>query len=176
MDIRPVVLFVTLVLSSSALFGQGGIRLILWDYEPIERRAFTGSEHFGIGYDHDVSARTSMAVQARINSRADSWVLNYRSAFHLADTDGPSTYLGPTIGVRRIDLSSDPKTLVPIGFRIGVRGGLEGFFADLHAGVVVNMGAGSITPDPGHAAIAATTFCVGLDLGWGWDAPRDRPY
>ena len=176
MSIRVLVCLCSLVLLSFAMFGQGGIRLILWNYEPLDRGAFSGADHYGIGYDHDLTERTSMAVQARINSGADTWVVNYRSAFHLADNSGPSTYLGPMIGLRRVNLSTDPQTLIPIGFRVGVRGGLERFFADLHAGFVLNMGAGNVKPEAGYPAIPGATYCVGLDLGWGWDAPRDRPY
>ena len=168
--IGPLIAF---TIASSAI-AQGGVRLIVWNYEPIfAEGGFDRMSHIGVGFDHDLNDRLSMGLDGRIGLAysANSWVVEYRSAFHFADTESASAYFGPTLGVRSIS-GEDAKTVVPLGFRIGVRGGLERFYADLYAGVKYYVGgSGRVTLNDGAGEVdlRSGTFCVGLDLGWGWE-------
>ncbi|MCB0769736.1 MAG: hypothetical protein KDC00_04950 [Flavobacteriales bacterium] len=148
---------------------QGGIRLIVYNYEPL----FEGGSlaaHYGIGYDHDLNERVSSAWTARLDPGNDSYVLNYRSAYHFSDNDRGSFYFGPSVGVRRFTVEGSP-TLMPVGLRAGVRGGLERFYADLYAGFQYNAGSGKSFSETGQYAgvdLRAATYTIGLDFGWGW--------
>lgn len=175
MRILPAVLAYLTVLFAS---GQGGIRLIIWNYEPVlvSSDAFVDGQHLGVGYDQDLNHRLSFGIQFRMNTGVSrGWVANYQSAFHFNDNSSGSFYFGPNIGVRSIP-GPDAKVLVPIGARIGVRGGLERFYADLHAGVQYNIGGGQpLYIDRGGVVDLRTgSFCFGLDLGWGWEPSRRR--
>ncbi len=166
---------------AALLFGavtcaQGGVRLILWNYEPIYSTAgYADVQHIGIGYDQDLNERLSFGLQGRTTFDGHSWVINYHSAYHMADNTGGSAYFGPTVGVRHLK-DEGSVNVFPIGLRIGVRGGLERFYADLHGGVQYNIGAASATVGDGRttSGLAAATYCIGVDLGWGWDKPGRR--
>ncbi len=151
---------------------QGGIRLIIWNYEPIYRNEI--SQHFGIGYDQDLNDRLSLGLQGRIGTDGDTWAINYRSAYHMAENTSGSAYFGPIVGFRHF--KELEKNIYPVGLRFGVRGGLERFYADLHAGVQYNVGAGSVSIGDGRytTGLATATYCIGLDRGWGWDKPGRR--
>lgn len=166
------VILAGLLLAPLITSAQHGIRAIFWDYEPIYGDGFSQATMVGLGYDHDLNERISNAVQFRLSTGGDTWVANYRSAYHFADTDGASFYTGPVVGLRSIKGSTESSMLVPLGFRMGVRGGLEGFFADLHAGFVYNVGGtGRLLMERSGAPvdILPFTFNVGLHMGLGWD-------
>ncbi len=162
-----------------ALFGwgvraqaqAGGIRLILWNYELMyTSEGGDEAQHFGIGYDQDLTDRTSFGVKFRVPIYGGGWVLNYSSAFHFSSTENGSFYMGPNIGFRSLP-GEGTSSVLPLGFRIGVRGGLERFYADLHAGYVYNVGGnGQVFIDDSSQPYDLTknSFCFGLDLGWGW--------
>ena len=158
--------------ASLSAAAQGGVRLVLWNYEPVLKYG-SGVEldtHLGLGYDHDLEKRLSYGVQLRYALEAGSFVLTYHSAFHFSDNDNGSFYLGPIVGLRRFG-SLENAVVVPVGLRMGVRGGLERFYADLHVGGQYNMGGGSINADIGNGGydLLKGTFCFGLDLAWGWE-------
>ncbi len=147
---------------------QGGIRVIPWSYEPLVEGGSIEA-HFGLGYDQDLNERLSLLLTARLTVDA-GWVVNYRSAFHFSDNGSSSFYMGPTIGVRSVG-DTDRATIFPAGLRFGLRGGLERFYADLYAGVHVNLGANRtvmLAYDNWPQDLRTTSFCFGLDLGWGW--------
>lgn len=161
------------LLFSTFLSAQYGIRAIIWNYEPVAEETADLMGHFGLGIDHDVNERISNALQFRVTyNTAASWVLNDRSAYHFADTDGPSFYMGPMVGLRSLKSEVDQRMLFPLGLRMGVRGGLQGFFADLHAGLVYNIGASDpilLADQRQPSNLLPVTFCAGLDMGLGWD-------
>lgn len=162
---------VWLLLVASIASAQGGIRLILWNYEPVLDDP-AGESHFGVGYDADLNDRVSCGIGYRTTlGQTGGWAINYRSAYHFSDNTDASFYFGPTVGVRKVD-DRERTTLFPVGFRMGVRGGLERFYADLYVGGHYNLGAGdpvlyerTLYPQD----ILRTSFCAGLDLGWGWE-------
>ena len=165
------------LLASLSAAAQGGIRLIIWNYEQVVQAGTDAGldSHFGIGYDHDLEKRLSYSIQFRYGLNSESFVLTYHSAFHFNDNYRGSFYLGPIIGVRRIGVLDDA-VVVPVGMRIGVRGGLERFYADLHAGGQYNIGGSKeVAGDPYYANdLLRGTFCFGLDLAWGWDKRARR--
>jgi len=159
---------VTALLSASVAHAQGGLRTIA-NMEPVARD-FTGDFiHYGIGYDGDINDRLSVCVQVRTSPASSSWVVNYHSHYHFSDNERSSFYLGPNIGVRAIG-GNESATLIPVGMRMGVRGGLESFYADLYVGGLYNIGGGSSIEMAGLGTqeLRSMSFCVGLDFGFGW--------
>lgn len=159
------------LLSGSAANAQGGIRFIIWNFEPVivgERVS-----HYGLGYDHDLNDRLSLGVDLRYSAGSESVVMNYRSAFHFSSNDRTSFYMGPTVGLRSFwDDGIGPQ--VPVGFRIGLRGSLEQFYADIFMGAHYNAGASGKVVRRGYGPedLHAGSFSVGLALGWGWAGKR----
>ena len=164
---RIVLLLISGVCCSHAS-AQGGLRLILWDYEmPTEGRG--ASQYMGFGYDHDLNERSSLGLDVRLSLGEPGWGVQYRSAFHVADNDASSFYLGPTIGIRSV--GEDPIIMVPLGARMGVRGGLENFYADLFLGFITNLGAPDTRPSDYSSApkLSGLNLLIGLNLGFGWE-------
>ncbi|HRH37099.1 MAG TPA: hypothetical protein PK760_02065 [Flavobacteriales bacterium] len=160
---------------------QSGLRFMLMDLEPVVSRS-GDFVHYGVGFDHDLSKRLSLGVDLRMSTEDRGYVINYRSAYHFADNDGASFYMGPTIGLRRLG-DSENTVIVPISFRMGVRGGLEDFYADLYLSVVNNIGGGDGLVYPSSSnypyssqvdryTVMPTSFNLGLSLGWGWAGSR----
>lgn len=148
---------------------QGGIRAILWNYEPLFEEPAGAEAQFGLGHDRDLNERMSLNVSFMLVSEG-GWMASYRSAYHFSDNDASSFYIGPTVGVRNVDVHGG-MLVFPMGMRMGVRGGLERFYADLYAGAHINVGAGKrplTETGMGYYDLRTGSFCVGLDLGWGW--------
>jgi hypothetical protein len=164
--------FFGLLLATTHAYGQGGIRLIIWNLEPVEVDGL--DSHYGLGYDHDLNKQLSMGINLRYSLNTESVILDYRSAFHFSDNDRASFYMGPTVGMRFFR-ESGYGVQVPLGFRMGVRGGLENFYADLYLGAHYNLGAsGAVFSDDGFNSLDLRkgSFGGGLDLGFGWDSKR----
>ncbi|MEZ4808355.1 MAG: hypothetical protein R2815_12905 [Flavobacteriales bacterium] len=153
------------------LLAQGGIRLLVSNVEPF---VVGGAQHVGIGLDLDLADRLSLGVQGRMSIGVDGWVLNYRTAYHFNDAEYASFYFGPLVGYRHIG-AQEGVNVIPLGFQLGWRGGLERFYADLHLGGHYNLGADEVLLEGGvKADILKTSFCAGLDLGWGWAGRNTR--
>jgi len=156
------------LLFANAACAQGGIRIIIWNLEPVEENDMDG--HYGLGYDHDLNDRLSLAVTARYAVNSESVVLNYWSAYHFSDNSSTSFYLATMAGLRMFR-EDGYGVQVPLGFRLGVRGGLEKFYVDVYAGVHYSVGSnGRVLSDNGFRSIdlRQNSFCLGLDLGFGW--------
>jgi hypothetical protein len=170
----PLLLVCLLLVFSGRVQAQGGIRAIFWNLEPITTGFNGDAQHYGIGFDRDLNDRLSMGITLRRSFELPSTVVNYRSAFHFSDNESTSFYMGPSVGLRTFR-SGSYGMQVPVGYRIGVRGGLEHFFADLYVGGSYILGATgpTITSDGTDAAdLRKLTFCVGLEMGWGWAGRR----
>lgn len=163
-------LLATTYLSIPDATAQGGVRMIFWDYE------FYGGEvlpAYGLGYDQDLNDRLSLGVQVRYSG--PTLQFDYRSAYHFADNDRGSFYMGPQMGLR--SFVEEEAIVLPVGFRLGVRGGLRGFYADVFAGASYAIGeqpdlASESSLNPVVSA-SPLTFNLGLHLGIGWEG-RDR--
>jgi|GEM_PF-1141803 len=176
--LRWSILFTTVLVGKENL-AQGGVRAIFWDYENIGANAWVPS--VGLGYDHDLNQRISLAGQVRLGLQANIVSIDYRSAYHFADNDGASAYMGPMISWRRFgsnrnsgSSSGNSFTTVPIGMRVGVRGGLKRFYADLFGSVSYNVGqpADAVETIGVNIVPNALSYCIGLHMGWGWDKAR----
>ena len=171
---RSFVLVIT-VLLCAGVHAQNGVRFLLYDYEPLVKNGGDW-QNVGIGFDHDLTDELSCGVDMRFGLVVQSWAVQYRSAFHFSDNESGSFYMGPTIGVR--DLGDDAGTkVVPLGMRIGVRGGLENFYADIYAGVNTYLGGGGIaayTAEGDVVKLRTASFNVGLSLGYGWAGGNKR--
>lgn len=163
-------LFALLALSSLRSSAQFGIRAIPWNFEQVYKGA--ESTHMGLGVDHDLHERLSIGLDFRSMMGA-GFTVEYRSQYHFADNSSSSGYVGTSIGYRSLNREIS-KTMVPVGIRLGLRGGLQGFYADLHAGAKYQAGGGSCVQTRDQLSdvqLNSLTFFVGLDLGIGWD-PR----
>lgn len=169
------VAFLALALSchASQLHAQSGIRAIFWDYDFLLDGGVGGSA--GLGFDHDLAPRLSTCVQLRYDYQLKGYTAEYRSAYHFADTDGPSFYMGPSIGVRSMG-EGHGGTSMPVGFRMGVRGGLQGFYADLFGAITYGIGGATEATDTALRFPVKTPvyFTTGLHMGLGWDKRRNR--
>ncbi len=122
--------------------------------------------------------------------------VQYRTAYALSDNDEGHLYLGTFIGVRTVkqtaDLSyvSDPngssigngpfisiaegkKTLIPLGLRFGLRGSLEGGYADLYTQLGYVVGGGNSLFTQSYFSgkdfdLTNMAFTLGLAYGFGW--------
>lgn len=120
----------------------------------------------------------------------------YRTAYSFSDNSEASLYVGSYFGVRaftqKVDLLyvTDPngftngngpfpqkaegkKILLPIGLRLGVRGSLEGGFADLYTQLGYTIGGGeSVFAQPYFKGdgfdLSNMSFTLGLAYGFGW--------
>jgi hypothetical protein len=166
-SIRIVAIVTSVLVSVGVARAQGGIRAIIFNTEPVTTGVNSDFVHYGLGYDADLNDRLAMGVQMRYSIGASSWVFTYHSHFHFSDNEFSSFYMGPNIGFRTVDGFG---TLVPIGMRMGVRGGLEGFYADLYVGGHYNVGGGSSTvlENTGVTDLRTLGFSGGLDIGIGW--------
>lgn len=169
------ILLVVLVLNVGTVAGQGGIRAIFWDLEKAGEAQWVAG--YGLGYDQDLNKRLSLAAQFRYGTdgAASHFQFDYRTAYHLADNDASSFYLGPQIGIRSYQ-SGVEGTVVPVGMRMGVRGGLQGYFADLYAGVFFPLGATGLSRpllEQERYELASVSFAIGLHMGFGWAGRKD---
>lgn len=170
MRLTPHFLGLCLLLSTGDRVGaQGGVRVIFWDFEVASGGTLTA--HYGLGYDHDLNRRLSVAGQVRYVPGVEVFSLDYRSAYHFADNDGGTFYMGPQVGYRRF--SNETASVIPVGLRFGVRGGLQGFYADLHAGVFNSLGdLDGINAKTGSGRlvdVSPISFGFGLHMGLGWE-------
>jgi hypothetical protein len=120
----------------------------------------------------------------------------YRTAYAFSDNDGSSFYLGSYIGYRSfkqllalsyVDNTTGTvngngpfatdvegaKALFPLGLRFGMRGSLEGGFADLYTQLGYTIGGGaSAFSQPYFTGeefdLSSMSFTLGLAYGFGW--------
>ena len=120
----------------------------------------------------------------------------YRTAYSFsANDDGTHVYLGTFVGVRAfkqtaelfsvtdpngyndngsfVQLAEGTKTLIPMGLRFGIRGTLEGGYADLYTqfGYVVGGGESVFTQaylTGPEFDLASSSLTLGLAYGFGW--------
>lgn len=155
---------------ATALHAQSGIRVITGTLEPVYTEWAAGFVHYGLGFDHDLNERLSYGVDLTI-MLVGNWTAEYRCQYHFADNTRSSFYMGSSLGVRHIG-DHYTKVLVPMGVRMGVRGGLPGLYGDLYLGGKFQAGAdGSAVRVGGdmYPGTLATTILLGLDIGFGWD-------
>ncbi len=120
----------------------------------------------------------------------------YRTSYAFSDNSEASLYVGSYFGVRAFTQTMDliyvtdpngfsngngpflqqveaKKTLLPIGLRLGIRGSLEGGFADLYTQFGYTIGGGESVFTESYLTgpefdLASTSITVGLAYGFGW--------
>lgn len=186
--------------------GQGGIRCILGDYLFGYGELRTRGAGYGLGYDHDLNSRLAWGVDLSYQTTGstrvgdhridmgglDALELIYRASYMTSSNERSAFYLGSWVGLRRYTYS-EPFTAadgerrhrdanaisVPLGLRMGVRGGLEGFYGDLYLAMGCRMGGTVYTVLSDDAAVRSTTLSgvelrLGMALGFGWEGHHRR--
>ncbi|HEY0976634.1 MAG TPA: hypothetical protein VGE21_04120 [Flavobacteriales bacterium] len=159
----------------------------------------------GFGVDHDLNPRLSIGLDVAFGlgskesinlGGSSSGLLEvntlsfiYRSAYCFSSNeDRTAGYFGPFVGYTRAssdlriyDQGFSPttitsaRTLIPVGLRVGVRGGLRGFYGDVYcsAGYRFNAGSplfdGTGLPAVDNATLRNLVFSFGIALGGGWE-------
>lgn len=196
--------FVLLLLVVQGLRSQSatGIRsfIDLYNTDGLEGRT-TRMTVAGLGIDHDLTPRLSLGLDVAFglgvretfygggNSsgvfEVNSLSFIYRSAYCFSSNeDRTAGYFGPFIGYSRVmtDLQTyDPpgnwsgsRTVLPVGVRMGVRGGLRGFYADLFCNLGYRINTGPLfegigVPETNDLRMKGLLFSVGVALGGGWE-------
>lgn len=167
MRFRHLTLMLALAIGTMA-GAQTGVRVVLYDFEFAVDEG-EGRALAGLGVDHDFGERNSMGFDLRYDLANSGYCAQLRSAYHFSDNRDASVYMGPVLGYQRIG-DEDKVTVVPLGMRLGLRGGLERFYADLYVGVVANLSASDAVVTRGENAyqLSNTVFVAGLNIGFGW--------
>jgi hypothetical protein len=157
---------------------QGGIRVPTYNAEMMGKELRLP---LGIGFDHDLNERMSILLTARaiFGGFKEEFSVDYRSAYHFADNSSSSFYMGPVIGVRKT-LGQGGALTLPMGLRMGVRGGLDRWYGDLYAGFQYRpFLSGTYIQSDNYSwqrevRRLPVGLYAGLDIGFGWEGRRDR--
>jgi hypothetical protein len=203
MPFRSAVVLMGAMLSFTMAQAQGGFRMIAFHIEPVFPKQdpqelvgldgplsapFSGQVyHLGFGYDKDLEDRLSVSLEAMFSQgffggENEAMTLQYRSSFHLMSNQESSAYFGPQIAWRSVEVTEyegnnikrDNVTVWPVGLRFGVRGDLRGFYADLYASFVYQIGGEETTKTSTSVMPRPITYALGFDMGIGWDKRTDR--
>lgn len=143
----------------------------LYSHQP----GFSPNTTYGFGVQHDLSDRLGFGVDVNYvstgYSSTDAWEFMYHAKYFASDNDATAFYIGSFIGVQ--NASGDyPFVTLPIGLRTGVRGGLEGYYAELFLQAGYSIGSGELVryPEGGVLESKPLFFGIGVSfLGFGWD-------
>lgn len=172
-----VVLLLSLCVRGRAT-AQSGVRVHLYNAFIVANEPRQLGIVLGLGYDHDLSRSLAFGIDAdyvvgafRDDDERDghAYQLNYRAYYLTGNPGGSSFYIGSRLGLRRYSFYEDVTWSCPVGLRIGVRGGLEKFFADLF----LELGAQAGGTTPSGASLSGPEAHIGVDIGFGWRR-RDR--
>lgn len=161
----------------------------------VQHAKFEGevSTAVGLAYQHDFSQRFGIGLDAvlgfdRTNTSDRSYEGIYSAKYFFSDNEGTTGYIGTFIGVQSLKadvtehVATGPgyysiqhvkasKIQVPVGIRMGLRGGLDRYFGELFIQAGYALGNGKFYKADG--VIVKTTplyFSVGGSfLGFGWD-------
>lgn len=191
--VRSATLSVLLGTASMACGQASGFNFTLGYVHPfIQQEEFSvaPSVTLGLAYQHDFEPRFGVAFDFFYASESNGLKSNefiYSAKFFTSDNDATAFYIGSFVGVqslkgvvsvvdvnagmataRRVEIS---KLQFPIGVRAGVRGGLDGYFAELFTQVGYAIGSGELYMQEGKAVNSSPLYmCVGFSfLGFGWD-------
>ena len=157
--------------------------------------AVTGFFAFGFVFGHMLGNLQIFIGQDQMNTYAEKlkvYAIQYRSQYHFSDHYSTSAYIGSTLGVRyvRQTITGDVQTgsstssnsytrytdegngvVIPIGLRLGVRGALEGGYADIYVGLGYAIGSGAeLTTAPfreEESELSSVNFQLGFAFGFG---------
>jgi hypothetical protein len=155
----------------------------------------------GLAYQQDLDHRFGVALDffyggnRYVNTSEHSYDLVYSAKYFTSDNDDATAfYLGTFFGFQSIRAtveeevtnssgyssyvqSDHTRVQFPLGIRVGVRGGLDGYFGELFAQAGYAIGNGTIFHSPDGVTMATTPlyFTLGFSfLGVGWDHRSKR--
>lgn len=167
--------------------------LLGWDYDLNDR--LSGGLDFSTdtNWEEEYTMPPSLTGNQYYTERTKVMGVQFRSQYHFSDNDGTSLYLGPTLGLRLVkqmvqytdEVSSggwshsytqrtkeDNAVLFPIGMRLGVRGALDGGYADLYVAIGANIGSNEPIcdlPFLAEESMPKKMFLqAGISYGIGW--------
>lgn len=193
---------VTVVLFTAGhlVYGQAsGLNFTIGFADPIQVTGDTYHEPrsvIGLAYQQDLDHRFGVALDFFYGTHGydpvleRSYDLIYSAKYFTSDNDdATSFYLGTFFGLQSIKAtveeeipnssgytsyrtSDHGKLQFPLGIRVGVRGGLDGYFGELFAQAGYAVGNGTIYHSSDGVTVATTPlyFTLGFSfLGVGWD-------
>ncbi len=155
-------------------------------------KGFVPSTTVGLGYQRDFQRRIGMGVDVNYamhqGDAFQAFEVIYSAKYFTSDNDATAFYLGSFLGFQK--LSGDGRTYtgtvngssqyedvrisrtqIPVGLRMGVRGGLQGYFAELFFQAGYNLGNGELYSSK-EGAVSSKPLFMGLGfsfLGFGWE-------
>lgn len=190
------------VLLPHAMRAQSAVRFVApYDFTKGLNDLGVANIQYGLGFDHDLNDHLAFGADViyrvegtskwsgigRPPSDLSGWDVQYRSYYLLGDHERTSFYMGSWIGVRTTKyvigqtlsngsyVRDEGSTIsVPVGVRIGMRGGLEGFFGDLFVAFGYAIGGSVPTERYGmdgfiREPLSGPEFRAGLNFGIGWE-------
>jgi hypothetical protein len=186
--VGPLLAMLLLAAFSPACFAQAtGINFTLQYAHAIVEgdRGIVPSATIGLGFHRDFQRRIGMGVEVNYAKREGSdlkaFEAIYSARYFTGDNDGTSFYLGSFLGVQRIsgqgertstaEVQNVSRVQFPVGLRIGLRGGLDGYFGELFTHVGYALGNGTLlTTSSGTMDSAPLYLGLGISfLGFGWE-------
>lgn len=156
----------------------------------MDGRTGSGSDdsgrQFNLAYflsvQHDFSERVGMGITgAYLSEGLPGFEVIYDAKYFTSNNERTSFFLGSFLGFQRLStdvynsatrLTEDVgRTQLPIGLQIGLRGGLPGFFGELHVKAGYNIGNGEFGDGlPNAPSTTPLYLSLGLSyLGFGWE-------
>jgi hypothetical protein len=192
---RSLVLSSLLALASSAIGQATGLNFLVEYGHPLTDadKGFASSVAFGMGIQHDFTDRIGACLDVRYAASENqddlhAWEVIYNAKYFTSENDGTAAYIGSLIGLQSYGgtaLESFPGAFgyqdyraveishmqFPVGLRAGVRGGLEGYFAEIYVQAGYAIGNGFLfNGEDGPVNSSPTFFGVGFSfLGVGWE-------
>lgn len=191
---RSLVLGLSLIFTTCVLAQATGFNFTIQYAHPLVDgdKGMVPSGTFGMGVQHDFTDRLGVGLDVNYSSREDAevhaWEVIYSTKYFTSDNDGTALYIGSLIGLQSYGGTgeeyigssngyTDYRTVevsniqIPVGLRTGVRGGLDGYFAEIFVQAAYNIGNGVLYNGPeGPVKSSPMYFGVGFSfLGFGWD-------
>ncbi|MBS1941478.1 MAG: hypothetical protein JST38_11460 [Bacteroidetes bacterium] len=186
-------LFTLLVIVGGAAHGQASGFNFTIGYGPGMVKGLSNSRQLasglGLAYQQDFEPRFGMALD--LNYRMDNVDVHavdgiISAKYFTSDNDATAFYIGSFFGIQSLKATSreyaspgigsavmkdHTKLQFPIGLRAGVRGGLDGYFAELFAQAGYMIGNGQLYTSEGEQVSTSPVFLsIGFSfLGFGWD-------
>ncbi len=135
-----------------------------------------------LSVQHDFSERVGMGITgAYLDEGRPGFEVIYDTKYFTSNNERTSFFLGSFLGFQRLStyvynsatsLTEDvSRTQLPIGLQFGLRGGLPGYFGELHVKAGYNIGNGEFGDGlPNAPSTTPLYLSFGISyLGFGWE-------